>query len=254
MGRKIFLFVAIVCGLSMGAARADSDEPHQTLVERPLQFYAGLVGGIDRMMGRRTEGLSEPALLTVFAGNKRMQENNSTISAVGGFWWKLPPLPVLLGPEVYFGRGNALSNVSANSLDAAGNSRLYSTDFQRKFFYGGLIRIGYLFCPDFLGSFSLGIDRSQFLTKRILTNSPAAPIAVLPTIITRTRGLNGFIFGMGLEKHFGHLGVGLDLKFIQYRRQLTMDKVNAPVGQSGIINLSVRPIIYSAAIRLCYLF
>jgi hypothetical protein len=244
MGHKILLLIAMMCGLSMGKARAEYDTPHQTLVERPVQFYAGLAGGIERMTGRRTESLSEAARSTAYADNKRILENNSTVSAVGGFLWKFPPLPIWMGPEIYLGRGNALSSVTATTPDALGNNRYYSTDFQRKFFYGGLIRVAYFFCPDLLGSASLGIDRSQFLTKRTLNTN----------LINRTKGFNGFLFGLGLEKHFGHLGFGFDLKLIQYRRQLTSDPVNLAAGAAGDLNFSVRPVVYSAALRLCYLF
>ncbi|MGV8949417.1 MAG: hypothetical protein ACOH2E_08710 [Candidatus Paracaedibacter sp.] len=243
MNRKIIFLVALVLGVSIESIRAGDDVPQPTLVERPVQFYAGLVGGIDRMTGRRTEQLSEAAAITTYTNNMRMLENNSTISIVGGFLWKLPPLPILMGPEVYFGRGNATSSVTATTRDALGNNRYYSTDFQRKFFYGGLIRVGYLFCPDLLGILSLGIDRSQFLTKRTLTTNS----------ISRTKGFNGFSLGGGLEKHFGHFGFGVDFKLIQYRRQLTSDPVVLNAVKRDL-TFSVRPIVYSAALRFCYLF
>jgi hypothetical protein len=221
---------------------------NQTLLKDLCNFMRVLWGGIDRMTGRRTEQLSEVAVgVTTYTDNKRILENNSTISVVGGFLWKFPPLPILMGPEVYFGRGNAMSSVTATTQDGVGN-RYYSTDFQRKFFYGGLIRVGYLFCPDLLGSLSLGIDRSQFLTKRTLATN----------LINRTKGFNGVSFGCGLEKHFGHFGFGLDVKLIQYRRQRTTDPVTLGVVQLGAVqsdlSFSVRPIIYSAALRFCYLF
>jgi hypothetical protein len=243
MNRKIIFLVAMVFGASMKSTYAEDDIPHQTLIEKPVQFYTGLVGGIDRMTGRRTEQLSEAAAITTYTNNMRMLENNSTISLVGGFLWKFPPLPILMGPEVYLGRGNAMSSFTATTQDALGNNRYYSTDFQRKFFYGGLIRVGYLFCPDLLGSLSLGLDRSQFLTKRTLTTN----------FINRTKGFNGVSLGAGVEKHFGHFGFGLDVKLIQYRRQLTSDRVGAVAG-AGDLNFSVRPIVYSAALRFCYLF
>ncbi len=155
-----------------------------------------------------------------------------------------------MGAEGYFGRGNALSSVR-DTRAAGANNRFYSTDFQRKFFYGGLLRVACEFCPSYLASFSLGIDRSQFLTKRILTFDPT----VTTTFVSRTKGFNGVLFGLGFEKHFGHFGVGLDLKMIQYRRQQTADPVAVPAGQGpATMNFSIRPIIYSAAFRLCYVF
>jgi hypothetical protein len=101
MNHKIIFLLVMVLGAFVEKVCAEDYMPQQTLVERPTQFYAGLVGGIDRMTGRRTEQLSEAAGLTTYTDNKRILENNSTISVVGGFLWKLPPLPILMGPEVY---------------------------------------------------------------------------------------------------------------------------------------------------------
>ena len=248
MNRKISLLIAMMCvqGL-MAEVRANTPQ-------KPIQFYAGLSGGIERMNGRRTEGLTEivggAPFQSIYTTNKRMLENNATVSFIAGFLWKFPPLPLLMGPEFYFGRGNALSNVTDIRRDPAGvNNRFYSTDFQRKFFYGGLIRVGYQFCRDYLISFALGIDRSQFLTKRVLVLVPT----IIPTIVQRTKGFNGFLYGLGFEKHFEHIIVGLDLKLIQYRRQLTQDDFTLPTGPAST-NLSVRPVLYSAALRFCYRF
>jgi hypothetical protein len=253
MNRKIILLLTALSGqfLTQSAyAYTDSSQKHCP----PLQFYAGMVGGIERMNGRRTDSLSETfggvPITSTYAENLRMLENNATLTFLGGFLWKLPTLPVLVGPEFFFGRGNATSNVTDTRLNPAGaNYRFYSTDVQRKFFYGGLIRIGHNFCNDYVVSLSFGIDRSQFLTKRILAIDPLARA----TVIKRTKGFNGFLYGVGLERSFKHVIVGIDLKLTQYRRQLTEDPVSITTGPANT-NLSVRPIIYSAGIRLCYRF
>jgi hypothetical protein len=45
MNRKIILLVATVLGVCAGKIYAEDDMPQSNLVERPVQFYAGLVGG-----------------------------------------------------------------------------------------------------------------------------------------------------------------------------------------------------------------
>jgi hypothetical protein len=255
MNRKIILLVAIMCGqlfIPEAYAETHSSESHCP----PIQFYAGMVGGIERMTGRRSEGLTETVggVSTQFSytNNIRMLENNAYLSFMGGFLWKLPPLPILIGPELYFGRGNTRStvtNTTTTNPAVPGQTRLYSTEFARKFFYGGLIRIGYHFCRDYLVSFSLGIDRSQFLTKRYF----ALDSSVNPTVISRTKGFNGVLFGLALERQFKHFIVGVDFKLIQYRRQQTQDPV--PITNSpAVSNFSVRPVLYVAGIRLAYQF
>lgn len=248
----VFLLTALIGqSLTQGIyAHTRSSQDHCP----PMQFYAGIVGGIERMNGRRTDSLTEnvagASTVSTYAQNLRMLENNATLTFLGGFLWKLPTLPVVMGPEFFFGRGNASSNVTDTRLDPGGvNYRFYSTDFQRKFFYGGLIRIGHNFCDDYVVSLSFGIDRSQFLTKRILALDPLAKA----TVIRRTKGFNGFLYGVGLERRFKHVIVGIDLKLTQYRRQLTEDPVRITTGPANT-QLSVRPIIYSAGIRLCYRF
>jgi hypothetical protein len=240
--KGILLLAGLLCSLLPGKGEANTDsnsgERHET-----LQVYAGLVGGIERMSGRRTDSLVNGGATTVYALKKRMLENNATLSLVGGFLWKFPPLDILMGPEFFMGRGNATSNVSyADSLN-----NYYSTDVQRKFFYGDLIRIGTDFCKDYFTWVSFGIDRSQFWTKRALVIT-GAPIGA--NIVSRTKGFNGFLFGLGLERSFHHVIAGLDLKVIQYRRQDPVDIMGGGVS----LNLNVRPIIYSAALRLCYRF
>lgn len=145
MNRKIILFLAVLCGLSLTEGVYANTSSPEGYCPRPLQFYAGMVGGVERMNGRRSESLSEfnagtgATVVTTYSDNLRMLENNATLSLLGGFLWKLLPLPIVIGPEFYFGRGNARSTVT-DTLDVdpvSGNRRLYSTEFQRKFFYGG---------------------------------------------------------------------------------------------------------------------
>lgn len=254
MNRKIIFLVGLICIQMFSKnifANSESTNHHCP----PLQFYAGMVGGIDRMNGRRSESLTETVAgtsrITSYTSNFRMLENNAYLSFMSGFLWKLPPLPILIGPEIYLGRGNTRSTITdASHVNPAnGQKRLYVTEFARKFFYGGLIRIGYHFCRDYLVSFSLGIDRSQFLTKRYF----ALDSTVTPTIINRTKGFNGVLFGLGLEKRIKSLIVGIDLKLIQYRRQLTMDPISIPTSPAAS-NFSARPILYIAGLRLAYVF
>ncbi|MBX9804964.1 MAG: hypothetical protein K2Y18_04320 [Alphaproteobacteria bacterium] len=251
MNRKIFFLLMMIASLGLiGNASANSWQDN-TYCSKPIFFYVGMSGGVERLMGRRTEVLSEGAVRTGYTTGKGILENNGVVSAIGGFLWKFPPLPVLMGIEGYIGRGNSLSSVIDIRADLGGvNNRYYSTDILRKVFYGGLVRIGYLFCQDNFLYVSLGLDRSQFTTKRVLTNQPAP---TLSNIINRTRGYNGFLFGFGFEKHIGHFVVGAELRNIQYKRQNPSDDVIIPPNV-GSLSMSFRPIIYSALVRFAYRF
>jgi len=260
MNRKILLLLAALVGLTFtGEAYANTSEeayaytPPESDIS-PVVWYAGMVGGIERMTGRRSESLTETIAnvptVTTYGIDHRMLENNGNLSFVGGFLIGPYSESIRIGPEFFFGRGNALSNVSDTRLDPAGAiNRFYSTDFQRKFFYGGLVRIGYLFCEKYFLSLSIGIDRSQFRTKRIFALDPN----FVANVIDRTKGFNGFLFGVGFEKLFKNFIIGIDFKLIQYRRQSNDDSLvitNIPASS----NLSIRPVMYTTGIRLCYRF
>lgn len=238
-----FMVLGVVYAHTVSAHMDDTDDPKHHERHMPLIPYLGIVGGIERLSGRQSESFTNAGATTVMSLNRRMLENNSTLSFVGGFLWKFPPLDILMGPEFFFGRGNAGSSFFFN--DTANNS--YSNNFQRKFFYGGLIRVGSDFCHNYFTWFSVGIDRSQFMTKRVLTLA-VAPIGTY--LASRTKGFNGVLIGLGIERSFKNVIVGLDLKRIQYKRQLPTDDF----GNGASLFLSVRPVIYSAAIRLCHRF
>jgi len=253
MFRKLYFILGIICAqiLRSGVLADSSSSDHS----QPTKFYEGVIGGIERMTGRRSEGLIETVggarFTTSYSSSYRMLENNAYLSFVTGFLWKLPPLPLLIGPEFYFGRGNTRSTVTdtVQKDPNNGNYRLYSADYARKFFYGALLRVGYQFCRDYLVAFSLGIDRSQFNMRRYFAIAPTVP----PTVINRTRGINGIVFGLGLERHFKNFLFGIDFKLIQFRRQQTQD--NVPVANAVASSIMfVRPIMYVAGLRLAYVF
>ncbi|MBM3632126.1 MAG: hypothetical protein FJX03_00235 [Alphaproteobacteria bacterium] len=259
MNRKLNLLflILLVCPLLTGKTSADSSsEGSSSQIHCPSIYYVGMVGGIERLTGRRTEGLTETVaggkVTTSYSLNRRILENSGTVSFMGGMMWRLNPLPIYMGPEFYVGRGSALSSLVDTRPDSTTtNSRVYSTDFQRKLFFGGQLRTGFFFCKNYLASFSFGIDRSFFLTKRVLAFDARA--AVSPTLVNRTKGFNGLLFGLGLEKHWNHFLVGLDVKLIRFRSQT--NDVSLPIATSpAVSNFTVRPVLYSIGLRMGYKF
>ena len=259
MNRTVSLIATLMLGhLCM------SDVHAQTAYQPALkgfQFYVGLSGSGEQMSGRRSESFNEENLLlgspartqTVYTNNLRMLEKNAVVSLMTGFLWKIPTLPLLIGPEIYAGRGNALSAVKDVRLDpfVGGENRLYSTDFQRKSFYGILMRVGYQFCEKYLVSLSLGIDRSQFSIERSLHYDGTVPA----TLIKRTPWLNGVVLGVGLERIFNQFIVGLDCRMIQYRKYNSVDNVDVAAGVTpAFLNFSVQPKITMVSLRVSYRF
>jgi len=224
----------------IGSTYAEAESSH------PLHFYAGLTGSIERMTGRRTDGLTEAnGTRTIYASNIRMLDNATAVAVMGGFLWKFPPLPLWMGPEVYLGRGGNFSSIR-DARVVAGANRYYATDFQRKLFYGALLRVGPHFCDHYFAYLSLGLDTGYFTTTRVLATSQSS-------LIKKTRSFNGLSYGFGIERQVSKVNVGFDLKLIQYRRQITDDGVPLATGPA-ILRFTVRPIIYSASLRVSYRF
>lgn len=258
MNRKFSFLALILLTQSLaGSAYAEANAASPSPILNAFQFYLGATGGMERMSGKRSDSLNEAdaggdRITTVYVDNRRMFENNPTLSAMTGVLWKIPSLPVLIGPELFLGRGATLSSVKDTRLDLVPETRFYTTDFQRKLFYGALVRLGYQFCTDYLTYLSVGYDRSQFLISRAITNDQVNQ----PTTMTQyTKWFNGFLLGLGLEKKIASLIVGVDLRMVKYRRRKFVDNMNVPQGIGpGFLSFSVRPIIYTVGLRLSYQF
>lgn len=231
---------------------------------KAFQFYLGIAGGIETMAGKRSEGLDEenvavvgaPRIKTTYTNHLSLSERSGIGSAMAGFLWKIPNVPIMMGPEIYIGRGSTASSFSDTRLDPFNNapnfeSRNYTTDFQRKFFSGILMRFGYHFCEKYLTYLSLGFDRSQFFIKRTLHHQ----IGVETTAVKRTKTLNGTVLGIGLERAFDQFIVGFDFKAIQYRTYNSVDNVLvAPGVTPAFLNFSVQPKIKMFSLRIAYRF
>jgi opacity protein-like surface antigen len=182
-----------------------------------------------------------------------MKERNVVPSGMAGFLWKIPAVPFWVGPEVCVGRGNTTSSVSDVRLDpfGGGENRIYKTDFQRKLFYGALIRFAYQFYQEYLVYLSAGVDHSQFSIKRTLHHQATVPA----TSIQRTKNMNGTVFGLGVEKNFNQFIVGFDIKMIQYRKYNVVDDVRVAHGvDPAFLNFPVQPKIRMFSLRVAYRF
>jgi hypothetical protein len=251
--------VATLYGLLL-VTQAHAEAPP---LSKPFQFYMGVAGGIETMAGKRSESLDEDnqnllpplfrRIITSYTSNLSMSERSGIGSMMTGFLWKIPNVPLLIGPEIYIGRGSTASSFSDMRLDPLHNVeiRYYTTDFQRKLFSGILIRAGYQFCEKYLAYLSFGFDRSQFCIIRTLRHEAAVPT----TMVKSTKTLNGIVFGLGLERTFDQFVVGFDFKAIQYRTYNSIDNVQVNPGvRPAFFNFSVQPKIKMFSLRIAYRF
>lgn len=226
-----------------------------------VQFYLGFAGGLEHMSGKRSESLDEedpdnsPAsIITIYTKNRSMKDDNITLSAMAGFLWQVSNLPIMIGPELYVGRGSTISSFNDTRKDTANLNRFYKTDFQRKAFWGGLARVGYNFYKDYLAYLSGGYEGGQFSIASVITNDPEN---VTTTQTHHTKWFNGFSYGLGVEKRMACFKVGVDLRAVQYGRKTFVNSMNVNA-TNGVLpasfRISLRPIIYTGALRISYLF
>lgn len=224
------------------------------------QFYAGLSGGFENFTGHRSEKLISTAPLAseshTFSDNKKFfSRADIALSAIAGFLWRIPNLPLSIGPEIYLGQGTGKDTVKSTYSDnLAGEGRTYTADFKRKLFYGILVRTGWNFWQDYFGYLSLGLDFSQFRTDReMITRTNFNPPNV--NTLRQTKKLTGFVAGIGVEKRFGSFCVGMDFKRIAYKQQNFFDILKPDPGISpNQLAFSAKPRIYSLSLRFSYFF
>jgi len=221
------------------------------------QFYVGIAPAFEHMSGNRSESLIAEGgnpLVFRFSDNQKFTSRNEVLSAIAGFQWSLPTLPLSIGPEVYLGHGNGSSLVRESYHDAAAAyTRTYTAELKRKLFYGLAIRGGWNFWRNYFGFLTLGIDQSRFSTDRFLVSNTNVPDVFSPTLRT-TKTSRGFLMGIGLEKRFDSVCVGIDFKRVAYKQQNFSDTLQLDPLASGQLSFSARPKTYSLSLRLSYLF
>lgn len=243
----------------VNAQPAPVPDPPQSSTDLP-QFYAGLSAGFEHLSGKRSEKIISNNAFSesrVFSDNKKFSScSDIALSGIAGFLWKIPNLPLSIGPEVYLGRGKVSHVVKDTYHDAAAvENRTYTAELKRKLFYGLMVRAGGNFWKEYFGFLSIGIDFSQFMTDRLMLTANNAPLN--SNTFRKTKRLSGFVMGIGVEKRFGSMCVGIDLKRITYKQQNFFDTLRPDAGVPGApsqLTFSARPKVYSLSLRISYLF
>ncbi len=241
----------------VNAQSAPAPTPTQSSTDMP-QFYVGLSAGFEHLTGYRSERFishNPPSTSKVFSDNKKIfSRSDIALSGIAGFLWKIPNLPLSIGPEVYLGQGNGRDVVKSTYHDALIlENRTYTAELKRKLFYGLMVRAGWNFWKEYFGFLSLGVDFSQFMTDRLMITDNANPLNF--NTLRKTNRLTGFLMGIGIEKRFGSLCVGIDLKSITYKKKSFFDTLNPDtVLAPNQLEFSARPKIYSLSLRISYLF
>lgn len=256
MNRKITLLVTTVFLSTTGGAFANASSGTSTASgTKPVQFYAGLSGGIDWMGGKRSEQILTGAGTNLsFSSNSSLSSNGISAKGIGGFLWTIPTTFFVLSPEAYFGRGNTDITLQASAVDPAipTDKGLQST-LLHTLTLGFIVRAGFYLenCQNNLLYLLIGVDRSKFENKFAFSSGDVG--ASVPTVFDkRQKWLNSPIFGLGFERKFTNFKVGVDIRFASYSTWGNYTRTAAV--SDDVLSIQFKPKLISTSLTLCYVF
>jgi hypothetical protein len=98
---------ALCAKVEESAQTAEATKSTEVATALPVEFYAGVSVGHDRMMAKRTEHTTTNGELLFFSKKKSQSSNSINGKLITGFLWTIPNSAFALSPEIYVGQGNA---------------------------------------------------------------------------------------------------------------------------------------------------
>jgi hypothetical protein len=235
MKRKVsFLWISVL--LIVFGQQALIGEAYGMSFSKPVQFYAGISGGINWSKGRRTDSVFDPLAVppeTLYFSNKNFHETNGQYSAFGGVSFSFPETRVIFGPEFYIGRSHGEQTIRETILEPlTGTSRTLVSSLSPTTYLGAVLKVGYEFLSSYTGYIVLGGEANRHINKITYVPRSNAGLGIGPDFpagfFGKTSWLTGFIWGFGLERKFNCIQVGTDIRFADYGSF----KVQQPYGPS----------------------
>lgn len=226
-----------------------------------FHVYAGLMGGWERLSGRRTEVVTTSGLTDLFMSNHlKMKQNN--INAYGFVGVSIPiikrSMTVTLSPEFYAGQGYGSATIRDQKNDpalGAGFDVRYRGDFRRTSSYGGVLKLGLEFIPTYTVYILGGYDKSRYQHRVDHVSDPAGGAGFNAQYRSKHKWMSAPVLGIGLEKTLvGCVKVGIETRKLSPSAFRHTYNVGADALNPETINIYVKPKIYSTMLRLSYLF
>ncbi len=244
--KKLLFKILPVCLFSLIGA-----EPTQA-----YEFYVGVAMGYDRLVAKRTEEiLTTYDTRLFFSKNKTQTTNGLSGKLLAGFLWNIHNSAFAIGPEAYFGHGSGQMTLQTAQHDPADNAdKNYQSTFKHSLTMGLVLRAGFYLntTNDFLYVLT-GINYSKFENTFMLSSVAPPPIAPVPTLVEkRSKFLKSPVFGIGFEKKFNRIKVGIDCRYTPYSAWGNYSR-KAQVSDDTI-SIRFKPKIISTSLTFCYIF
>ena len=250
----IIALSALCVNAEESAQTAEATKSTEVATARPVEFYVGVSVGHDRMTAKRTEQVVTITNVHLpFSTNKTQTRNGMNGKVIAGFLWTVPNTAFVLSPEIYIGQGSSLT-LKESALDEAANvMKTYKSTFKQSLAIGAVLRAGFYLTGDNNFLYGLvGIDRSKFENKFMLSSTDVGGLAIPTLIEKRSKHLKSSVFGAGFEKKINSFKVGIDCRYASYSAWSNYSK-KALVSRD-ILSISFKPKIVSTSLTFCYLF
>ena len=256
--RRFLLAIIALSALCVNAGKsaqtAEATKSTEVATARPVEFYVGVSVGHDRMTAKRTEQVVTALNAHLpFSTNKTQTRNGMNGKVIAGFLWTVPNTAFVLSPEIYIGQGSALTLKESAFDEPANVMKTYKSTFKQSLAVGAVLRAGFYLTGDNNFIYGLvGIDRSKFENKFMLSSTDIGGLTIPTLIEKRSKHLKSSVFGAGFEKKINSFKVGIDCRYASYSAWGNYSK-KALISRD-ILSISFKPKIVSTSLTFCYLF
>ena len=256
--RRFLLAIIALSALCVNAGKsaqtAEATKSTEVATARPVEFYVGVSVGHDRMTAKRTEQVVTALNAHLpFSTNKTQTRNGMNGKVIAGFLWTVPNTAFVLSPEIYIGQGSALTLKESAFAEADNAMKTYKSTLKQSLAVGAVLRAGFYLTGDNNFLYGLvGIDRSKFENKFMLSSTEMHGEAVPTLVEKRRKFFNSPVFGIGFERKFNAFKVGIDCRYTSYSAWGNYSK--KILVSEDTLSISLKPKITSTSLTFCFLF
>jgi len=209
-----------------------TEEP--PVAAKTVETYVGLAGGMNFLRGSRHETSTFNNQRVNIPGSQKLHSNKGAIDLSFGAQYNLPNSKFFLAFEPYISFSGLYSK-TGSSIPNASESRT----IRSKYAAGADFKTGYKFTPVDSGYLSLGAEvrKVSFNFKATGGNDETA-----------RKNLMGISYGVGYERSFGNISVGIDFKHKIYKNS----SLSITTDNGAVIKTKVKPQVFATMLTMKY--
>ncbi len=201
---------------------------------KTVETYVGLAGGMNFLTGSRHETSTFNNQRVNIPGSHKLKSNRGVVDISFGAQYNLPNSKFFLAFEPYVSFSGFNSKTGSSTPNASESRTIKS-----KYAVGADFKTGYKFTPVDSAYLSLGAEAREvsFNFKATGGNDKTA-----------RRNLMGISYGVGYERSFGKIAVGVDFKHKIYNNS----SLSVTTDNGAIIKTKIKPQVFATMLTLKY--